>query len=126
MPSDEFEFLLTDLVANFSYEGESGVLKMAAGTTLNRHLGEEGSWRKDGGGDLLALLEPIALAGKILAREVDQAALAGKLGLAGDQNATGDMQKKLDVIGNEIVMDAFASCERGGRASRRRSWTRPW
>ena len=83
---------------------------MAAGKTLNRHLIEEGGWRQDGAGDLLALLEPMALAGKILAREIDQAALAGKLGLAGDANATGDMQKKLDVIGNEIVMDAFAGC----------------
>ena len=83
---------------------------MAAGTTLGRHLMEEGSWRKDGADDLRALLEPVALAGKILAREVDQAALAGKLGLAGDQNATGDMQKKLDVIGNEIVMDAYSGC----------------
>ena len=49
---------------------------MAAGTTLSRHLIEEGGWRKDGAEDLRSLLEPIALAGKILAREVDQAALA--------------------------------------------------
>ena len=42
--------------------------------------------------------------------EIDQAALAGTLGLAGDQNATGDMQKKLDVLSNDIVMDAFAGC----------------
>ena len=83
---------------------------MAAGTTLSRHLMEEAGWRKDGGEDLLPLLEPVALAGKVLAREIDQAALGGKLGLAGDANATGDMQKKLDVIGNEIVMDAFHGC----------------
>ena len=83
---------------------------MVAGTTLTRHLVEEGGWRNDGAGDLRALLEPMALAGKVIAREVDQAALAGKLGLAGEQNATGDMQKKLDIIGNETVMDAFSSC----------------
>ena len=83
---------------------------MATATTLSRHIMQEGGWRNDGAGDLLSLLEPIALAGKILAREVDQAALAGTLGLAGDQNATGDMQKKLDVLSNDIVMDAFAGC----------------
>ena len=83
---------------------------MAAGKTLSRHIIGERGWRNDGGGELLPLLEPIALAGKILAREIDQAALAGTLGLAGDQNATGDMQKKLDVLSNEIVMDAFAGC----------------
>ncbi len=81
---------------------------MAAATTLSRHIGAEGSWRKDGAEDLRALLEPMALAGKRLAREIDRAALAGKLGLAGDRNATGDVQKKLDVIGNEIVVDAFS------------------
>ncbi len=83
---------------------------MVAGKTLSRHIIQEGGWRNDGAGDLLSLMDPIALAGKILAREIDQAALAGTLGLAGDENATGDMQKKLDVIGNEIVMDAFAGC----------------
>ena len=85
-------------------------MKMPAGKTLRRHIIGEGGWHNDGAGDLLSLLEPIALAGKILAREIDQAALAGTLGLAGDQNATGDMQKKLDVLSNEIVMDAFAGC----------------
>lgn len=83
---------------------------MATGTTLSQHVAEEERQRRDATGDLSSLLEPLALAGKILAREVEQAALAGKLGLAGDQNATGDMQKKLDVISNEIVMDAFSGC----------------
>ena len=83
---------------------------MATGTTLSRHVSAEEDWRNDAAGELASLLEPMAFAGKILAREIDQAALAGKLGLAGDQNATGDMQKKLDVISNEIVMDAFEGC----------------
>ncbi len=81
---------------------------MTAGITLSRHLVQEGGWRADGARDLLGLLEPLALAGKMLAREIDQAALAGTLGSAGGANATGDMQKKLDVIGNDIVMDAFS------------------
>lgn len=83
---------------------------MVVAATLSQHLIEEGGWRNQGASDLLTLLEPIALAGKMLAREIDEAALAGKLGVAGDVNATGDIQKKLDVIGNEIVMDAFANC----------------
>ena len=81
---------------------------MTTGTTLGRHLAAEEQWRKDAGGELSALIEPVALAGKRLAHAIDRAALAGSLGLAGDENATGDAQKKLDVIGNEIVMDAFA------------------
>ena len=53
------------------------------------------------------LLEQMAYAGKILAREISRAALVGNLGLAGEKNATGDAQKKLDVFSNQIVIDAF-------------------
>ena len=50
---------------------------MVVAATLSQHLIEEGGWRNQGARDLLALLEPIALSGKMLAREIDQAALAG-------------------------------------------------
>jgi fructose-1,6-bisphosphatase I len=58
--------------------------------------------------DLAALLNQLGFAAKFLAREVGTAALEGRLGFAGDVNATGDAQKKLDVLGNEAMLDAVA------------------
>lgn len=81
---------------------------MAVGMTLSRHIIADEHRHKGTTGEFSSLLEQVAFAGKLLAREVNRAALAGQLGTAGEQNATGDTQKKLDVIGNDIMMDAFA------------------
>ncbi|HUD70982.1 MAG TPA: class 1 fructose-bisphosphatase [Dongiaceae bacterium] len=53
------------------------------------------------------LLDRIAEAGRKVAREVRRAALTGTTGYAGGTNLTGDRQKKLDVIGNGIVLEAL-------------------
>ncbi|MEM6611361.1 MAG: class 1 fructose-bisphosphatase [Cyanobacteria bacterium P01_C01_bin.72] len=76
------------------------------GITLNRHLWQQYKEAKIEL-DLLMLLEQMAFAGKILAQEISRAALVGHLGLAGEENATGDPQKKLDVYSNQVVIDAF-------------------
>ena len=54
------------------------------------------------------LLAQIAFAGKTLALELRRAALVGRLGLAGEKNASGDAQKKLDVFSNQVMIDAFS------------------
>ncbi|MGF1479648.1 MAG: class 1 fructose-bisphosphatase [Cyanophyceae cyanobacterium] len=76
------------------------------GITLNRYLWQQYKEAKLPL-DLLMLLEQMAFAGKILAREISRAALVGKLGLVGEKNATGDAQKKLDVFSNQVVIDTF-------------------
>ena len=53
------------------------------------------------------LLDRFAEAGRRIAREVRRAALSGKTGYAGGTNITGDRQKKLDVVGNDIVLEAL-------------------
>ncbi|HKQ97537.1 MAG TPA: class 1 fructose-bisphosphatase [Candidatus Polarisedimenticolia bacterium] len=53
------------------------------------------------------ILNAFADAGSKVAREVRRAALSGKTGYAGGTNVTGDAQKKLDVLGNEIVLEAL-------------------
>jgi fructose-1,6-bisphosphatase I len=53
------------------------------------------------------IVETLARAGIAIAREVRRAALTGQTGYAGGENTTGDRQKKLDVAGNQIVLDAF-------------------
>jgi fructose-1,6-bisphosphatase I len=59
--------------------------------------------------DLGALAARLADAGRAIAREVQRAALSGLTGYAGGENESGDRQKKLDVIGNDLVLDAFRS-----------------
>lgn len=77
-------------------------------TTLAEHLAAER--RRTGGPDaeLAALLDSFATAARDLAREVRHVALEGNIGLTGDKNVTGDAQKKLDVIGNDAVLQALA------------------
>jgi len=57
--------------------------------------------------DVATLLEQFAEAGRSIAREVRRVALSGHLGYSGAENITGDRQKKLDVVGNEVVLEAF-------------------
>jgi fructose-1,6-bisphosphatase I len=57
--------------------------------------------------DLASLVETLAGAGRAIAREVQRAALSGHTGYSGGENESGDRQKKLDVIGNDLVLDAF-------------------
>ncbi len=80
----------------------------AVGTTLNRHILEEGQRHPQAAGQLSMLLAQMAFAAKVLSREINRAALVGKLGLVGEKNPTGDAQKKLDVFSNEVVIEAFA------------------
>ena len=76
-------------------------------TTLNRLLWQQHKESKHPI-EISMLLTQMGYVAKILAREVSRAALAGHLGLDGDKNATGDAQKKLDVLSNEVVVNVFS------------------
>ncbi|MDR3213120.1 MAG: class 1 fructose-bisphosphatase [Azoarcus sp.] len=56
--------------------------------------------------DLRLLLEVVARAVKAIGVTVSKGALAGVLGEAGTENVQGETQKKLDVIANEILLQA--------------------
>lgn len=59
-------------------------------------------------GELSGLLRDIALASKIVNREVNKAGLVTEiLGSAGTHNSTGDDQKKLDVFANDQFLSAL-------------------
>jgi fructose-1,6-bisphosphatase I len=77
-------------------------------TTLEQHLDAELRRGSEFDPAIGAILGSVARAARALAREVRGAAIAGHTGLAGDRNVTGDAQKKLDVIGNNIVLEAVA------------------
>ncbi len=55
---------------------------------------------------LRLLIEVVARACKQIAYEVGKGALGGVLGAAGTDNVQGEAQKKLDVIANEILLEA--------------------
>jgi fructose-1,6-bisphosphatase I len=57
-------------------------------------------------GDFSGLLSDIEVACKKIAHAVNKGALIGVLGSAGSENVQGETQKKLDVITNEIFIEA--------------------
>ncbi|ODQ66169.1 fructose-1,6-bisphosphatase [Nadsonia fulvescens var. elongata DSM 6958] len=58
-------------------------------------------------GDLTLLLNSLQFAFKFIAHNIRRATLVNLIGLSGSANSTGDDQKKLDVIGDEIFINAM-------------------
>lgn len=57
--------------------------------------------------DLAVIFSSIELACKVIASSVRRAGLTGLYGLDGSENATGDQVKKLDVLSNDIFVNAL-------------------
>ena len=64
--------------------------------------------------ELAVVLNSIALACKQISSLVTRAGLQGMTGLAGDTNESGEDQKKLDVISNDIFSECLKTCGRTG------------
>jgi fructose-1,6-bisphosphatase I len=75
-------------------------------TTLTQFLVEQQRSARAIKPELRLLIEVVARACKAIAVNVGKGALAGMLGNAGTENVQGEVQKKLDVISNEILMEA--------------------
>ena len=58
--------------------------------------------------DVVRLIATVGRAAAVLQRHLRRAAIDGHLGYSGGRNSTGDSQKKLDLLGNETVVEAFA------------------
>jgi fructose-1,6-bisphosphatase I len=74
--------------------------------SLTRYLVEQ--QRVDGHipSQLLPLLEVVARACKSISQAVNKGALGGVLGSANSENVQGEIQKKLDIIANEVLIEA--------------------
>ncbi len=79
-------------------------------TTLSKFLIEQLRGADDQS-DLAALLVDVAAAIKAIAAMTAKGALGGFLGSLGSQNVQGETQKKLDVLSNDVMIQA---CEWGG------------
>ncbi|MFZ5509975.1 MAG: class 1 fructose-bisphosphatase [Pseudomonadota bacterium] len=72
--------------------------------TLTRYTIEQEHRHPHATGDFSGLLNALATAMKIIANQVNKGALIGALGSAGSENVQGEVQKKLDVISNEVMV----------------------
>ena len=79
---------------------------MAKSISLTRYLVEQ--QRVDGliPAQLRLLLEVVARACKSISHSVNKGALGEVLGSAGSENVQGEIQKKLDIIANEVLIEA--------------------
>merc|ERR1719224_72545 len=57
--------------------------------------------------ELTVLMAQLGLACKATSRACAKAGIANLFGMAGDQNSSGDDQKKLDVLSNDIFVNAL-------------------
>jgi fructose-1,6-bisphosphatase I len=60
--------------------------------------------------DLVILLNAIATSCKLITSAVQRAGVYKLYGLAGEVNSTGDDQKKLDVLSNDMMINALVNC----------------
>ena len=80
--------------------------------TIERFIIEQEKLHPDATGELSGVLYDMALAAKMITNKVRSAGLADVLGATEDVNVQGEVQQKLDVIANEIIIKAV---DHGGR-----------
>ncbi|WP_026733317.1 class 1 fructose-bisphosphatase [Fischerella sp. PCC 9605] len=77
-------------------------------TTLSRHVLQQLQTFSPEAQDLSALMNRIALAGKLIARHLSRAGLMeGVLGFTGETNVQGESVKKMDVYANDVFIGVF-------------------
>jgi fructose-1,6-bisphosphatase I len=80
---------------------------MHIGTTLTNYIIETQRGIAGATGEFTGLLNDISVACKKISDLVNKGNLVGVLGVAGTENVQGEEQKKLDVISNEIFIEAL-------------------
>jgi len=77
---------------------------MHTGTTLTQFIIEEQRRTAGATGDFTSLLNDVVTACKAISNVVNKGALLGVMGSLDSENVQGEMQKKLDVITNDIMI----------------------
>ena len=80
--------------------------------TIERFIIEQERLHPEATGELSGILQDLALAAKMIAMKVRSAGLADILGSAESENIQGEVQQKLDVLSNDIIVKAL---DHGGR-----------
>jgi fructose-1,6-bisphosphatase I len=77
-------------------------------TTLSRHVLQQLQSFSPDAQDLSALMNRIALAGKLISRHLSRSGiLEGVLGFAGSENVQGESVKNMDVYANQVFISVF-------------------
>jgi len=79
---------------------------MSKRVSLTQYLVEQQRENENIPGQLRLLIEVVARACKRIAISVNKGALGEVLGSAGSENVQGEVQKKLDIISNEVLIEA--------------------
>lgn len=79
---------------------EASRIALPIGTALDRFIKNNQDQFQYASGELSQLLRDIALASKVVNREVNKAGLIDIMGAMGSQNTGGEQQQKLDVLAN--------------------------
>lgn len=79
---------------------ETSRIDLPIGITLDRFIKSNQSQYPEAVGELSQLLRDIALASKVVNREINKAGLIDIMGNIGAQNVGGDHQQKLDILAN--------------------------
>jgi fructose-1,6-bisphosphatase I len=80
--------------------------------TIERYIIEQEHLYPEATGELSGLLYDIALAAKMIANKVRMAGLADIIGATENENVQGEIQQKLDVLANDMIIKAM---DHGGR-----------
>lgn len=80
--------------------------------TIERYIIEQERLFPEATGELSGLLYDVGLAAKMIANKVRMAGLADIIGATENENVQGEIQQKLDVIANDIIVKAM---DHGGR-----------
>ncbi len=75
--------------------------------TIGRHIVDQERRHPGASGRFSALLYDIALAAKIISREVNQAGLIDLLGTTGETNVHGETVRKLDAFAQDVIVKAM-------------------
>lgn len=79
--------------------------------TIGRHIVDQERLYPEATGALSDILYHMALAAKLIAREVSKAGLVDILGFTGDTNVHGEEVKKLDEFADDVIFNAFDHTE---------------
>lgn len=92
---------------------EKSKIDLPIGVTLDRFIKSNQSQYPNAAGELSQLLRDIALASKVVNREINKAGLVDIMGYVGVMNSGGDHQQKLDLLANTRFTRALS---KGGEA----------
>ncbi|MFN4892308.1 MAG: class 1 fructose-bisphosphatase [Bacteroidota bacterium] len=93
---------------------ERSRIALPIGITLDRFIKSKQDEYPNAAGELSQLLRDIALASKVVNREINKAGLVDIMGYIGQQNEAGDEQQKLDVLAHIRFSRALS---KGGEAA---------